>query len=129
MFSRVAIIRVSFCILVVIVLLANQSSQSWSVIADSWPAERCSEYAAYAPKWISYDVLTTKHFETYHKLQQSCVIPSSELFHMPLSWLCCKSSTYYFAPSSQSGRKRIIVALLLLMSGIKPNPGPAVHTS
>ena len=78
--------------------------------------------AAYAHSNMAYS-------EVHYRPEQHCVIPRSELFCVPLYWMCCKSSKYYFLPNSSSNRKRIFIALLLLMSGIEPNPGPAVPKS
>ena len=55
----------------------------------------------------------------------SDVVISSDLFDLPLSWLCCRTGEYFFHPAPPRSRKRAFVAILLLMAGVERNPGPA----
>ena len=116
--------------MVLILLLANQFDHSCSADPEACSVEQCSGNATHFLQLSdSYDRSNIGYHEVHDELKQHCVIPRSELFCMPLSWMCCKSSKYYFLPNSSSGRKRIVIALLLLMSGIESNPGPAILKS
>ena len=127
---RVALVEFLLSAVVLMLLLTNQFNQTSSVGIETRLSEHCSGNVTYLMKLPGYcDLSSVSYCEDHQELLLHYVIARSEMFCVPLCWMCCKSGKYYFLPNSSSGRKRVFVALLLFMSGIEPNPEPAVLKS